>query len=131
MGGSPTFAPPFLMESGYKNRETVTMDAIYRNVDPDLYQNWLEEKENADQGYNFEDKEMWPATQPADGNKENENRLNITADEASDDDLSLPTVQQLATSVMPPNTRITPSSKEPYTPSRRVVLSNMGANQGI
>ena len=37
MGGSPTVAPPFLMESGHENRETVTTDAIYRNVDPELY----------------------------------------------------------------------------------------------
>ena len=120
-----------MIESGHKNRETVTTDAIYRNVDPDLYQNWLGEKESADQGYNFEDEEIWPATQPADGNKENEDRLDIIEDEASDDDLSLPTVQQLATSVVPQKTRVSPSSKAPFTPSRQVILSNAGANQEI
>lgn len=131
MGGFPTVAPPFLIESGHKNRETVTTDAIYRNVDPDLYQNWFGEKESADQGYSFEDEEIWPATQPADGNKENEDRLDIIEDEASDDDLSLPTVQQLATSVVPQKTRVSPSSKAPFTPSRQVILSNAGANQEI
>lgn len=100
MGGLPTVTPPFLMESGHKNREIVTSDVMYQNVDPDLYQNWLERKENGDYGYNFEDEKIWSVTQPVDGIKEKKNNVNITKDEVSDNDLSLPTVHQLATSVI-------------------------------
>lgn len=48
----------FLIEFGYKNREIVTSDVTYQNIDLDLYQNWLEDKKNRDYGYNFEDKKI-------------------------------------------------------------------------
>lgn len=35
----PTITPPFFMESAYKNREIITSDIIYQNINLNLHQN--------------------------------------------------------------------------------------------
>ncbi len=90
MRDSPTVIPLFLIESDHKNWEIVISNAIYQNLDLDLYQNWLEEKKNRDYRYNSKDEKIWLVTQMVDRKNENENNVDITIkDKILDDDLSL------------------------------------------
>lgn len=42
MGDSPGIHPPFIMESGFENRETSEPNRLYHDIDEESYDDWLE-----------------------------------------------------------------------------------------
>lgn len=111
MGGSSTFSPPFLMESGHANRETNTQDELYRDQDTQEYQDWIDNGNNQDHEDDLEDEDYWPASQlsPNEGG-EKESCDNITDNNHSDDNLDLPLVPKLASSIPSTKALITPAT---------------------
>ena len=127
MDGSPTVSPPFLMESGHASRETNTQDELYRDYDKQMYQDWMDNGNNQEHEDDFEGEDFWPASQSHQNqNGEKGSSRDITDDDFSDDNLDLPSVPKLASSIPSSRTPITPCTQKaiPSKVHRQTALGN-------
>lgn len=101
------------MESGPKNREKNTQDELYRDIDTQMHQDWIDNGNNQDRDDYFEDEDLWSALQSRqDGDRKKEISGDVIEDDISDDDLDLASVQKLASPIPPSRTPIISDTKK-------------------
>lgn len=101
------------MESGHKNREKNTQGELYRDIDRQMHQDWIDNGNNKDRDDYFEDEDLWSALQSRqDGDRKKEISRDVIQHDISDDDLDLTSVQKLASPIPPSRTPIISDTKK-------------------